>query len=115
MSAPGKILTAPNVQVEKKVEYRPRTYTQFIKGLKNKEFPSVIVRPNKDVALFQEENGDYGDVNIAQSEYLWQTLMESDAEVIIDTSQSTSVMENLIVFFFVQSPSASDDSDDPQW
>jgi len=101
MSALGKILTAPNVQVEKKVEYRPRTYTQFIKGLKNKEFPSVIVRPNKDVALFQEENGDYGDVNIAQSEYLWQTLMESDAEVIIDTSQSTSVMENIIVFFFV--------------
>ena len=101
MSALGKILTAPNVQVEKKVEYRPRTYTQFIKGLKNKEFPSVIVRPNKDIAVFQEENGDYGDVHIAQNEYLWQTLMESDAEVLIDTSQSTSVMENIIVFFFV--------------
>ena len=101
MSALGKILTAPNVQVEKKVEYRPRTYTQFIKGLKNKEFPSVIVRPNKDIAVFQEENGDYGDVHIAQNEYLWQTLMESDAEVLIDTSQSTSVMENIIVFFFI--------------
>ena len=100
MSSLTQIFTAPNVKVERKVEYHPRTYTQFIQGLKAKEFPAVIVRPNKNVAVFQEENGDYGDVQIVQNEQLWQTLMESDADVIIDTSQPVSLMENVIMFFF---------------
>ena len=78
--------TAPTVKVdtkERKVEYHPRTYTQFIQGLKNRELPSVIIRPNKNIAVFQEENGDYGDVSIPQNEQLWQTLMESETEVLI--------------------------------
>jgi cell division protease FtsH len=100
MNSLTQLFTAPSVKVEKKVEYRPRTYTQFIQGLKAKEFPAVVVRPNKNVAVFQEENGDYGDVQIVQNEQLWQTLMESDADVIIDTSQPVSLMENVIMFFF---------------
>ena len=100
----GKSFTAPNVKVdtkERKLEYHPRTYTQFIKGLKRKELPSVIVRPNKNIAVFQEENGDYGDVQIVQTEQLWQTLMESDAEVIVDNSQPASLIENVVLFFFI--------------
>ena len=100
----GKGFTAPNVKVdtkERKLEYHPRTYTQFIKGLKRKELPSVIVRPNKNIAVFQEENGDYGDVQIVQTEQLWQTLMESDAEVIVDNSQPASLIENVVLFFFI--------------
>ena len=57
----GKVFSAPTVKVdqkERKVEYHPRTYSQFIRGLRDKELPSVIVRPNKNIALFQEENGD---------------------------------------------------------
>jgi cell division protease FtsH len=103
MSSIGKFFTAPSVKVdtkERKVEYHPRTYSQFIQGLKDKEFPAVVVRPNKNIAVFQEENGDYGDVQIAQNEQLWQTLMESDADIIIDTSQPISLMENVIMFFF---------------
>lgn len=103
MSSIGKFFKAPSVKVdtkERKVEYHPRTYSQFIQGLKDKEFPAVVVRPNKNIAVFQEENGDYGDVQIAQNEQLWQTLMESDADVIIDTSQPVSLMENVIMFFF---------------
>ena len=80
--------TAPPVKItsERKPEYHPRTYSQFIKGLKNNELPAVIVKPSDNVAQFQEENGDYGDVRIVQTEQLWQTLMESDAEVLVDTS-----------------------------
>lgn len=100
MNSLTQTFTAPSVKVERKVEYRPRTYSQFIQGLKDKEFPSVVVRPNKNIAVFQEENGDYGDVQIAQNEQLWQTLMESDADVIVDTSQPVSLMENVIMFFF---------------
>ena len=51
--APG--FTAPTVKVrteERKVEYNPRTYSQFIKGLRKNEFPSVTVRPNKHIAIF---------------------------------------------------------------
>lgn len=100
MNSLTQIFTAPSVKVERKVEYRPRTYTQFIQGLKDKEFPAVVLRPNKNIAVFQEENGDYGDVQIVQNDQLWQTLMESDADVIIDTSQPISLMENVIMFFF---------------
>ena len=104
MSSIGKFFTAPSVKVdtkERKVEYHPRTYSQFIQGLKDKEFPAVIVRPNKNIAVFQEENGDYGDVQIPQNEQLWQFLIDSDADVIIDTSQPVSLMENVIMFFFL--------------
>jgi len=97
-------ITAPSVKVdpkERKVEYHPRTYSQFIKGLKERELPAVIVRPNKNIALFQEENGDYGDVQIADNEQLWQILMESGAEIQIDNSQPVSLIENVIMFFFI--------------
>ena len=91
--APG--LTAPAVKVrteERKAEYHPRTYSQFIKGLRENELPAVIVRPNKHIAVFQEESGDYGDVQIPENEQLWQTLIESDADVIVDSSQPVSLL-----------------------
>src|SRR5210317_566151 len=100
----GKYFTAPAVKVnaeERKVEYHPRTYTQFIQGLRDKELPAVVIRPNKNIAAFQEENGDYGDVQIAQNEQLWKVLMESDAEVIVDNTQPASITENVILFFFI--------------
>tara|TARA_B100000073_G_scaffold215594_1_gene179215 strand:+ start:224 stop:1978 length:1755 start_codon:yes stop_codon:yes gene_type:complete len=102
MFSVGKLFSAPAVQVvEKKVEYRPRSYTQFIRGLKENELPSVIIRPNKNIAVFREENGDYGDVAIVQTDYLWQTLMESETEVLIDNTQPVSLLENVVLFFFI--------------
>jgi cell division protease FtsH len=100
--------TAPPVKVasERKPEYHPRTYSQFVKGLQNKELPAVIVKPSENVAQFQEENGDYGDVRIVQTEQLWQTLMESDAEVLVDTSgppmsfAETGIMVILGIYLF---------------
>jgi len=97
-------LTAPSVKVDKKerkVEYHPRNYSQFIKGLQDKEFPSVIVRPKKNIALFQEESGDYGDVQISDNEQLWKTLIESDAEILVDNTQPASLLENVVLFFFI--------------
>ena len=104
MNGLTKIFTAPNVKVdakERKVEYHPRTYSQFIQGLKDKEFPAVVVRPSKNIAVFQEENGDYGDVSIAQNEQLWQILMESETEIIVDNTQPVSLIENVVLFFFI--------------
>jgi cell division protease FtsH len=104
MNSLTQFFTAPSVKVdakERKVEYHPRTYSQFIQGLKDKEFPAVVVRPSKNIAVFQEENGDYGDVSIAQNEQLWQILMESDTEVIVDNTQPVSLIENVVLFFFI--------------
>ena len=95
--------TAPPVKIasERKPEYHPRTYSQFIKGLKNNELPAVIVKPSQNIAQFQEENGDYGDVRIVQSEQLWQTLMDSDTEVLVDASgPPMSLAEMAITGFF---------------
>ena len=104
MNGLTKIFTAPSVKVdakERKVEYHPRTYSQFIQGLKDKEFPAVVVRPSKNIAVFQEENGDYGDVSIAQNEQLWQILMESETEIIVDNTEPASLIENVVLFFFI--------------
>jgi cell division protease FtsH len=100
--------TAPPVQVGvvHKSEYHPRTYSQFIKGLRNNELPAVVVKPGQNIAKFQEVNGDYGDVRIVQTEQLWQTLMESDAEVLVDASgppmslAETGIMVILGIYLF---------------
>jgi cell division protease FtsH len=94
--------TAPPVRIasERKPEYHPRTYSQFIRGLKDKELPVVVVKPNESLARFQEENGDYGDVRIVQTEQLWETLIDSDAEVLVDTSgPPMSLAETGIMLF----------------
>jgi cell division protease FtsH len=94
--------TAPPVRIasERKPEYHPRTYSQFIKGLKDNELPAVVVKPSENIARFQEENGDYGDVRIVQTEQLWQTLMDSDAEILVDTSgPPMSLAETGIMLF----------------
>ncbi len=104
MNSLTQFFTAPSVKVdakERKVEYHPRTYSQFIQGLKDKEFPAVVVRPSKNIAVFQEENGDYGDVSIAQNEQLWQILMESETEIIVDNTEPASLIENVVLFFFI--------------
>lgn len=94
--------TAPPVRIasERKPEYHPRTYSQFIKGLKNKELPAVVVKPSENLARFQEENGDYGDVRIVQTEQLWETLIDSDAEILVDASgPPMSLAETGIMLF----------------
>jgi len=97
-------LTAPSISikgVERKPEYQVKTYSQFIHSLKEKELSVVVVKPNKNIAQFYEENGDYGDVQIVQNEKLWEVLTESDADVIVDVSQPVSVIDSILVFFFV--------------
>ena len=95
-----KNFSAPPVRInEEKTQYHPRTYSQFIKGLKNKEIPAVVVKPYQNIAKFEEVNGDYGDVHIFQTEQLWETLIESSANVIIDTSQEISISDSLIISF----------------
>jgi cell division protease FtsH len=99
----ANVFAAPPVKIssERKPEYHPRTYSQFIKGLKNNELPAVIVKPSQNIAQFQEDNGDYGDVRIVQSEQLWQTLMDSDTEVLVDASgPPMSLAEMAITGFF---------------
>jgi len=58
----GKSFTSPPVKIikERKPEYQPKTYSQFIQSVKDKELPVVIVKPNKNIAQFYEENGIMG-------------------------------------------------------
>ena len=96
----AKNISAPPVRLnEEKPQYHHKTYSQFINGLKNKEIPSVVVKPYQNIARFEEMNGDYGDVQIFQNEQLWQTLVESNTDVLIDTSQEISLSESLIIGF----------------
>src|SRR5210317_1285686 len=98
----GRSLVAPPVQVPKKERtYQPRTYSEFVKGLKNNELPEVLIKPNQSLAAFEDNEGNYGDAQIIQNQDLWQTIAESDANVRIDMTAQTSISDTISVFFLL--------------
>jgi cell division protease FtsH len=98
----GQGLTAPPVQAPKRERtYQPRTYTEFIRGLRNNELPEVVIKPNQSLAVFEDNKGNYGDVQIVQNQDLWQTIAESDANVQVDMTTPTSLSDTISVFFLL--------------
>src|SRR5210317_48015 len=98
----GRSLVAPPVQVPKRERtYQPRTYSEFVKGLKNNELPEVLIKPNQSLAAFEDSEGSYGDAQIIQNQDLWQTIAESDANVRIDMTAPTSLADTISVFFLL--------------
>jgi len=105
-SLSAKLPVAPSVtvdssQVKRERVYHPRTYSDFVKGLKNNELPQVVIKPNQNLAIYDDDEGNYGDTRIVQTEQLWQTLTESDANVMIDMSTPTSLLDYLSTFFLI--------------
>jgi cell division protease FtsH len=72
-----------------------------MKSLEKKELPQVLIKPSKNIAIFTEKDGNYGDVAIVQSDKFWETLINSEANINIDTTQPQNLAENVIVAFFV--------------
>src|SRR6056300_765366 len=98
----GRNLVAPPVQVPKKERtYQPRTYSEFVKGLKNNELPEVLIKPNQSLAAFEDNEGNYGDAQIIQNQDLWQTIAESDANVQVDMTTPASLSDTISVFFLL--------------
>jgi cell division protease FtsH len=105
-SLSAKLPVAPSVtvdssQVKRERVYHPRTYSDFVKGLKNNELPQVVIKPNQNLAIYDDDEGNYGDTRIVQTEQLWQTLTESDANVMIDMTAPTSLLDYLSTFFLI--------------
>jgi cell division protease FtsH len=98
-----RLFRAPNIKVDKspESEYKPKSYSQFMKSLEKKELPQVLIKPSKNIAIFTEKDGNYGDVAIVQSDKFWETLINSEANINIDTTQPQNLAENVIVAFFV--------------
>ena len=98
----GRTFTpAPPIRVTPKREYHPRTYTEFIKGLKNGELPEVLIKPNENLAAFEDNEGNYGDVQIIQNQDLWQVISESDSNVRIDMTSGISISDTISVVFLL--------------
>ena len=101
-SLSAKLPVAPPVTVQKKERvYHPRTYSDFVKSIKNNELPNIVVKPNQNLAVYDDDEGNYGDTQIVQTEQLWQTLTESDANVMIDMTAPTSLLDYLSTFFLI--------------
>jgi cell division protease FtsH len=98
-----RLFRAPNIKVDKspQSEYKPKSYSQFIKSLEKKELPQVLIKPSKNIAIFTEKDGNYGDAAIVQSDKLWEILIDSEANINIDTTQPQNLAENVIIAFFV--------------
>ena len=69
-------IPAPPVQIKRERAYHPRTYSEFVKGLKNGELPEVMIKPNQNLAVFEDNEGNYGDVQIIQNQDLWQIRVD---------------------------------------
>jgi cell division protease FtsH len=72
-----------------------------MKSLEKKELPQVLIKPSKNIAIFTEKDGNYGDVAIVQSDKFWETLINSEANINIDTTQPQNLAENVIIAFFI--------------
>jgi len=95
-------VSAPPVQVPKRERtYQPRTYTEFIRGLKNGELPEVMIKPNQSLAVFEDNEGNYGEAQIIQNQDLWQTIAESDSNVRVDISESASISDVISMVFLL--------------
>ena len=92
---------APSVRIESKREYHPRTYTEFVQGLKKGELPEVIIKPNQNIAVFDDAEGNYGDTRIVQNQDLWHTIAESDSNVRIDMTTPVSISDTISTFFLI--------------
>ena len=97
---------APSVKVEpsqvkRERVYHPRTYSDFVKGIKNNELPQVVIKPNQNLAIYDDDEGNYVETRIVQTEQLWQTLTESEANVMIDMTAPTSLLDYLSTFFLI--------------
>jgi cell division protease FtsH len=105
-SLSAKLPVAPSVtvdssQVKRERVYHPRTYSDFVKGLKNNELPQVVIKPNQNLAIYDDDEGNYGETRIVQTEQLWQTLTESDANVMIDMTAPMSLLDYMSTFFLL--------------
>jgi len=94
-------IPAPPVQIKRERAYHPRTYSEFVKGLKNGELPEVMIKPNQNLAVFEDNEGNYGDVQIIQNQDLWQTIAESDANVRIDMTSPASISDVISMVFLL--------------
>ena len=94
-------IPAPPVQIKPERAYHPRTYSEFVKGLKNGELPEVMIKPNQSLAVFEDNEGNYGDVQIIQNQDLWQTIAESDANVRIDMTSPASISDVISMVFLL--------------
>ncbi|CBI70008.1 putative cell division protein FtsH2 [Ostreococcus tauri virus 2] len=94
-------IPAPPLQIKRERAYHPRTYSEFVKGLKNGELPEVMIKPNQNLAVFEDNEGNYGDVQIIQNQDLWQTIAESDANVRIDMTSPASISDAISMVFLL--------------
>ena len=98
-------INAPDIKIEKqqetKREYSPRTYSEFINGVKNGEIPEIVINPNTGTAKFFDSEGNYGDTRIAPNQELWKILMNSESNIAVDTKTEATASDSLTMFFIL--------------
>ncbi len=98
-------INAPDIKIgkqqETKREYSPRTYSEFINGVKNGEIPEVLINPNAGTAKFFDSEGNYGDTRIAPNQELWKILMNSESNIAVDTKTEATASDSLTMFFIL--------------
>ena len=101
----GLPVSAPDVKIgkqqETKKQYSPRTYSEFISGVKSGEIPEVVINPNAGTAKFFDSEGNYGDTRIAPNQELWKVLMNSETNLVVDTKTEATASDSLTTFFIL--------------
>ena len=102
----GKITSkvAPPVKIDKK-KPKHTSYTNFVKKIKSNEIEQVIVSPNKNQAVFIDDEGNLGDSQIMQNQELWKLFTNTEADVVVDMSNPPALNYSLLflplmIYFF---------------
>lgn len=63
---------------------RPNSYTDFIKKVKNKKIDKVRIQKNSNELLFEDNEGEYGSVDVLVNGDLLKTMETNNVDVYID-------------------------------
>jgi len=95
---------APSINKDKNDNKKPvqkQLYSSFIKDIKENNVKDVLVRPLRNQVYYIETDGSYNYSTFYENNLFWQTVFESDVNLDIDLSKSTSVGDIFSSFFTV--------------
>ena len=95
---------APSVKIGK-TKPKHTSYTNFVKKIKSNEIEQVIVSPNKNQAVFIDDEGNLGESQIMQNQELWKLFTNTEADVVVDMSNPPALNYSLLflplmIYFF---------------
>jgi cell division protease FtsH len=102
LHAHAKLFSAPPIKIEKKPQYEPKLFSQFVRGVKKNEILDIKVRPETNTVYFIEQDGTLSVSEYVPSNEFWKTLIDSKANFEIEhVATPPSPLDFVSLFFMI--------------